>query len=470
MRSRSAWAWATGLWLALAAGLAVRAQGPTAEVMNEAPAWMVRVSVDRADRTYVVGEDVNVRVVSEQGGYLYLFDVDSGNAVTLLFPNRFRPDNRVQAGSTVAIPGPDGFHIRVGPRGLGTETLLAVVTKQPLQEVKPEEFSRDGLTPLCTEPSRRLLAEATLGRPDAARGLRDARDDLRRRDPDAYARRAGQFAEHSIRIRTAPARGSMPAKRVGLFVGVSRYANLPEKAQLHFAHLDALRMARACQQGGGLTRAVVLTDSAATLARVRAAFTELVASTGPGDTVLIFWSSHGGRVETGNPARPYVYRLLPHDANPNYFHEDEFGRWVQALDGRKVMVILDACYSGGQIEGAKTTSGGPTPDPAPRGLGPAHFLDQVLIRARSIGQHDAAILTACRLDQTSIESKELQAGLLTYYLARTLEETSGPLTLEAASRRVDPRVRAFMRGIGKAGQQTIVFSDQTPRPPALLRP
>src|SRR3954471_19467197 len=122
MRPRSAWSRATGLWLALTAGLAVRAaepapvQGPAAEAMNEAPAWMVRVSVDRADRTYVVGEDVNVRVVSEQAGYLYLFDVDSGNAVTLLFPNRFRPDNRVEAGSTVAVPGPDGFRIRVGPR------------------------------------------------------------------------------------------------------------------------------------------------------------------------------------------------------------------------------------------------------------------------------------------------------------------------------------------------------------------
>src|SRR5262249_22813971 len=156
----------------------------------------------------------------------------------------------------------------------GAETLLAVVTKQPLQEVKPDEFSRAGLTPLRTEQSRRLLAEATLGRPEAAGGLRDAREDLRRRDPDAYARRAGQFAEHSIRIRTAPARWSMPPKRVGLFVGVSRYANLPEKAQLRFAHLDALRMARACQQVGGFTRAVVLTDSAATLARVRAGFKE----------------------------------------------------------------------------------------------------------------------------------------------------------------------------------------------------
>jgi hypothetical protein len=464
--------------LALATGLPVRAdepapaQGPAAETMNEAPAWMVRVSVDRADRTYVVGEDVNVRVVSEQAGYLYLFDVDTSNVATLLFPNGFQQDNHVQAGATVAVPGPAGFRIRVGPRGLGTETLLAVVTKRPLQEMKPEKLSPEGPTPLRTEQARRLFAEATLGRPDVAGGLLHARDDLRRRDPDEYTRRARQYAEHSIQIRTAPARWPRQPKRVGLLVGVSRYANLPESAQLHFAHTDAIQMARICEQVGRFTRVVVLTDAAATLARIRAAFQELVASTGPGDTVLIFWSSHGARLETGNPARPYVYVLLPHDAKPDAFGEDEFGRWVQALDGRKVMVVLDACHSGGQIEGAKTTTSGPSPDPGPRtrGLEPAHFLDQVLIRARSIGQHDAAILTACRLDQTSIESKKLQAGLLTFFLVQTLEKTPGPLTLEAVSRRVDPLVRDFMRSIGAEGKQTIVFSDQTPRPPAVIRP
>ena len=158
MRPRSLLNWAVGLWLTLVTGLPSLAfdpppdQGPAAEAMNEAPAWMVRVAVDRQDRAYVVGEDVNIQAVSEQAGYLYLFNIDTAGEKTLLFPNRFRPDNRIPAKSVISVPGPAGFRIRVGPRGLGTETLLAVVTKRPLQEMKPEEFSREGPTPLRGDP------------------------------------------------------------------------------------------------------------------------------------------------------------------------------------------------------------------------------------------------------------------------------------------------------------------------------
>jgi hypothetical protein len=470
---------AVGLWLTLATGLPSLAfdpppgQGPAAAAMNEAPAWMVRVAVDRQDRAYVVGEDVNIQAISEQPGYLYLFNIDAASENTLLFPNRFRPDNRIPARSVIRVPGPAGFRIRVGPRGLGTETLLAVVTKRPLEEMRPEDFSREGPTPLRGDQLERLLAEATLGRRDVAGGLREARSDLRRRDPQGYARRSREWAEHSIQIRTAPSRGSGQPQRVGLIVGISRYPSLPEKEQLRFAHRDAQRVAEAARRVGRFARGNLLIDAGATLQKIRAAFQELVASTRPGDTVLIFWSGHGGRVKTDNPARPFIYYLLPYDSDPQtFFHEDELGRWVQALDGRKVMVVIDACFSGGHIEGAKTGTRESIieVDPRTQGPDPGHFLDTILIRSRSIGQHDAAVLTACRLDQTSLESPSLRSGVLTYFFVDVLRATPGPLTLEDVYRRLDPGVSQHMHAMGKEGQQTPVFSDQTPRPPALIRP
>jgi hypothetical protein len=481
MRTPNLWKLNAGLWLVLVPGLvsvtAVSAQdqGTAARAMNEAPAWMVRVSVDREDREYVVGEDVKIRVVSEQGGYLYLFNIDSSKQDTQLFPNRFQPENRIQASTVVAVPGPVGFRIRVGSRGLGTETLLAVVTKRPLQEMKPEELSREGPTPLKAGQLNRLLAEAILGRPDLAGNLQAAREDLRHRNPEAYARRAREWAEHSIQILTSPARQPSRAQRIGLFVGVSRYPKLAQKSQLHFAHKDAEGMAKLASRVGGFTRTILLTDSNATLENIRAGFKDLVSGTRPGDTVLIYWSGHGNRVETGESARPYIYVLLPRDVDPDtgrqIFHEDEFGRWVQALDGRKVMVIIDACHSGGHIEGAKTITKALTTDAEPRskGVAPPHFLDTAMLRARSIGQHDAAILTACRLDQTSIESGRLESGLMTFFILQVLVRTSGPLTLRETYQTIDPLVREYMRQNGREGLQTAVFSDQSPRPPALIR-
>jgi hypothetical protein len=447
-------------------------QNPAADAMNDAPAWMVRLAVDRKDGSYVVGEDVNIEVTSERDGFLYLFDIDSSGAQSLLFPNSFQPDARIQASTAVAVPGPARFRIRVGPRGLGTETLLAVVTTRPLREIKLEVFSRTGPTTLRSDQADRLLAEAILGRTEAPEGLRAARENLRRRDPQEYALRAREWAEHSIQIHTAAARVPIPPQRVGLFVGISRYAHLPPNEQLQFAHIDAIHMEQIARQVGRFNRRILLTDSSATLDSVRSALKDIVGSTRPGDTVLIFWSGHGGRAKTGKSRRPFVYYLLPHDFDPELFHEDEFGRWVQALDGRKVMVVIDACFSGGHIEGAKTPTRDVVPDvdPRTRTTEPPHFLDSVLLRARSIGQHDAAILTACRLDQKSLETEHLQAGVLTFFVVQALAQGSGPLTLEDVYRHVDPGIRKYMRATDQEGQQTPTFSDQTPRPPAVIRP
>src|SRR5258707_1334293 len=56
-------------------------RGLTIETVNEKPGWVVRVDVDRADRIYRPGDYVEVEVVSEKAGYLYLFNSDAGNDV-----------------------------------------------------------------------------------------------------------------------------------------------------------------------------------------------------------------------------------------------------------------------------------------------------------------------------------------------------------------------------------------------------
>ena len=478
MRSLKWWTLALGAWLGLLSGsapLAAAAEDDVRAATNDAPAWMVRVAVDRTDRVYATGEFVNVSVVSEEAGYLYLFSVDASKAATQLFPNRFQADNRIGARAAVAVPGRARFRIRVGSRGLGVESLFAVVSKRPLN-LKAEELSREGPTPLAAERFTQLLAEATLGRTDLKAGLLEAREELRRRDFDEYLRRAHDYAEHGIQIRTVAARQPSRPKRVGLFVGVSSYAHLPAEEQLRYSHRTAERMAEAVRHVGGFTRNILLTNSNATLENIRAGFRELVASTSAGDTVLIYWAGHGSRYETGDSARPYCYVLLTTDFDPDdrrtYFSDPEFGHLVQALDGRKIMVIIDACNSGGQIEGAKTASEVSAPEwrQLVRESEQPHFLGDILLRALGIGQKDAAILTACRLDQSAVESGRLQSHLMTHYILETLMRATKSLTLRDVYEEVAPRVIEYLRGGENEGKQTPVFSDQTPSPPALIRP
>ena len=77
------------------------------------------------------GETVRLLVRSAQAGYLTIVSRSPSGGVTLLFPNRFSPESRIEAGATVTVPADGTFAFRVrGP--FGQEYLKAIVTPAPL--------------------------------------------------------------------------------------------------------------------------------------------------------------------------------------------------------------------------------------------------------------------------------------------------------------------------------------------------
>ncbi len=59
---------------------------------------------------------------------------------------------------------------------------------------------------------------------------------------------------------------------------------------------------------------------------------------------------------------------------------------------------------------------------------------------------------------------------MTHYILETLMRATKSLTLRDVYEEVAPRVIEYLRGGENEGKQTPVFSDQTPSPPALIRP
>src|SRR5207248_1192572 len=107
----------------------------------------------------------------------------------------------------------------------------------------------------------------------------------------------------------------------------------------------------------------VLLNEQATLKAIEEAIRiYLPQATSAGDTVFLYWSGHGGRISNVDHTEPdgFDEYLVPYDGRLGSTDEvrgtmlmdKTFGRWVQELDGRKLIVILDACHSGGQIQGA----------------------------------------------------------------------------------------------------------------------
>lgn len=463
--------------------------------LNLTPPFLVRVDVDQADRLYHGGETIQVSVRSERQGYLYLFYCDASGQTTCLFPNQIQADNSIPAGDTVIVPAAQApFQLRVGPP-YGTEVLKAIVTTVPLQSIELETLTKGGFTPLKPGKLKAVFVEAKENYSD----------------PSAGQPRSRQWAEHHLQIVTlasdqnppsAPQLREMPqladlvhngttpiaqpdpqshtvpamgTKRVGVFIGVSRYQD-PGIRPLRVADLDAQSMAQVMEQYGQLDESVVLVNEQATMANVQQVIQKgLPEATRPGDLVLIYWSGHGGRTSNLDGTEPdgfdeylipYDGRLDPADAvRQTMLLDKTFGRWTLNLDGRQLLVILDACHSGGQTQGAiKSISGGDTATPYRD-----FFFVNAFARTKDIGQRETAVLASSRATQISFEQRGQQLSVMTHFLVEKLRSSTGPVSIQDAAAYAAQHVPPFVQTHYPGTTQTPVFVDHT-TPPVLLRP
>ena len=398
-------------------------------VRNHSPSFVVRVDVDNSRRTYQDGELMKVNVVSEKGGYLYLLYRQADGKVVCLFPNKYQSNNRIQPKKKVIVPaGAHSFNLRVGAP-FGEEVLLAVVSLKPL---KASDFGAKSLTE----------SEATPVEVESI--LKAVRVELR---PNPR-----EWAEHHVKIKTVPKvttvqQSQRKPQRLGVFVGISDYKD-ESVDDLSVSHRDAEFMAEIMEKHGKLDGGKVLTNSDATKNNIQKAILALKAKSKPGDELFIYWSGHGGKLSdtNGDEDDGKDEYLIPYDAGGNTPEEamnsivldDTFGRWIQDLDGRRVVVILDTCYSGGMSATTKSVGRSLYKLLGENGTqGEFDFLDSEMLRTKDVGQKDAAMLCSSNSDETSLEGDKV--SIMTGFLLKRVLE-SDRLTLDNAHQYVKKEV------------------------------
>jgi len=464
------------------------------EGTNENPGWLVRIDVDREDRTYPEGSEVLITVRSEKPGYLYVFDVGPTDEVTCLFPNPGHQDNQIEGDNKpVVIPGADkSYTIRVG-QPLGKEYIKAFVTSKPLQSLDMGEMKKLGkgkFLQMTGKDIKKLVYEAE-GAPDTNTGSVQAdRDKFRQEKPDQYFDKARTWSEHDVEITTVPAGKPNPvqqSKRVAVCVGISDYKDQNIHG-LHCAHTDAQAMAKALKDYCGVQQSYLLLNQDATLNKIRQTITdEVVNSTKPGDTVFLYWSGHGGTCASTQAGRESDEFLVPHDGlyreddpktlRSSMLMHDMFGRWVQALDGRNVVVILDTCHSGGQIEdqtkalkargSAKDLKAADNVAKYGKAIkakgdkaGPDHknFLEGNLARMKGIGQKDAIVLASSTAKQVSFERTDGKMSVMTYYLIEAFNKLPAKSDINTVFSYVKDKVPAYTDSEFSGTKQNPVLS------------
>jgi len=178
----------------------------------------------------------------------------------------------------------------------------------------------------------------------------------------------------------------------GVFIGITDY---PSANDLPFCADDAHRVQRAFLNAGMMAPAdsVVLTDSQATRANVGNAIERFHRMGGPSDTVVFFFSGHGGQVadQDGDEADGQDETILLADGAVT---DDELRSIMQPGSARD-FIALDSCYSGG-------------------------FAQDVSRLGDSVGFY------ASREDQVSYVADEYSAGgYLSYYLAQNITRMGG---------------------------------------------
>ena len=395
------------------------------EISNERSSFAVRVDVDRSDRVYAKNDLLQATIKSSEDGYLYLLYRDAVGKVSVLFPNRFQKDNFVQKNRAITVPAPESnFLIRIDVP-FGDELLKAVITKKPRTDIDTMAFTRADVT-LINEGTAKSFAKS-------------------------FENEAPDWAEHQVRIRTATTRSGVErpiassdgGERFAIGIGVSDYKDT-SISNLRVCHIDAEKILDMLVKRCGVKKdnTILLTNEKATLANIRKTVREeLPRLTQPGDTVFLFWSGHGGRTEDRQKEFLVPYDGSNRNIEKTMLMDEAFGRWIQELDGRKVLVIIDACHSGGMAARAKSRSKAQDEDADWK---PLHFAFTRLATAKNIDQKDAAVIASSTSSQYSFVRKERDLSVFAYYVLQTVLEARTPLSHVQLYEAVKPLVSRYV--------------------------
>jgi hypothetical protein len=154
---------------------------------------------------------------------------------------------------------------------------------------------------------------------------------------------------------------AMPGFKNGyaLIVGIANYPNVRKlpKTVLKDAR-DVHDLMRSSTHCGYLNaNARLLLDDQATAYGIRDGLRWLAGSADPGDTALIFFSGHGGRIENGPQVGNYLipYDCEPADLSGTAISGEELTGLLRDIQAQRLLVIFDSCFSGGTGE-TKTLS------------------------------------------------------------------------------------------------------------------
>lgn len=259
----------------------------------------------------------------------------------------------------------------------------------------------------------------------------------------------------------APAPAPAPGKvrqKWALVVGIDSFTD-KRVPSLHYSVKDSSDFVDFLEdpKGGQFdpSHIIHLANDKATLEGIREGLGRLRVDAQPDDLVVVYLSSHGSPRDVDPNGVSYV---VVHDTNLDdaatlYATSLQMIDLVQQINrevkARRVVLILDTCFSGDALTSLDAGSGGT----AARGFSAPVPLNKAAEDAQALGPpafsaafqnltigYGRAVITASRANQESWESAKLRNGYFTHYLLDALRTSHGAERLD----QLFPQVRSLV--------------------------
>ena len=193
----------------------------------------------------------------------------------------------------------------------------------------------------------------------------------------------------------------------------------------------------------------LLINEEATQRSIRSSIgTQLRRRAGEEDIVLVFFAGHGApEIDPGDGSADGMQKyLIPYDAEMDDLFSsaismEEVQEYFGRLASRQIVFLIDCCYSG--MAGGRTFANSKY---STRGRFTTQFLD-------TIGGAGRVVITACDVNEVSLESPELKHGVFTHYLVSGLRgeadaDGNGLVSLDELYTYVYSKVARHARSMG----------------------
>jgi len=326
-------------------GLPVVAQDKDIEVLPNHLTPVVDFQITINKPTVAVGETVELSFRSSQTGYVTLWDVGTSGRVARLYPNQYGGTMRVEAGQQYGAGGAgDRFKFQAGgPAGM--EDVYAVWTRNPDVQPTQERYNS------ATELKQALQAVERLPQGDWATAK--VTFEIQGAQPGVPTQTSPLPAPEPVRTSVTQQPGTTYLLAMGANVG-----------ELTKPNDDAEQFATTMKSVMHIPSPNLRVVKNAYVQDFRQGMEWLRDQAKADDTVVIYFSGHGTTVrdENQDEADGLDEVFVMYDAAqvqmPSLKHvvvDDQFTTWVSALRTQKVVVFIDACFSGGLSKGISTT-------------------------------------------------------------------------------------------------------------------